>query len=463
MAIDLNKINTGSLEKSFKIKHYAQIDASQNLPDPNSVDLSETELRIKDAIEVHYENESKKNEAYIAKLEESFSSTKQLLRADGHDVQVANLKIESDLLLQKLLAKVEEARKNRDSALNGLNVFKRVNELTRSPIIRTKMAQNLSILLIVFMFFFETTLNASFLNEKVAGGFQGAVATSTIISFINVLCSFLLGSMALPSLNHIDRRRRNRAKVVISIYIPVIIYFNFAMGVFRSVSDKAMQTFSEDAAMAAAQSAAMPFNDLGELTFTSAGLIATGLLFAIVSLIDGYKYDDEYPGYAAVGKNYEAMKEQWLKTISNTTNRLEQEIQRGIKQIEDKKDSRIIANSEWNKSVDALQRGFRNYARWVNSLINSGHSLIRIYRSHNQSLRRPPYPDYFNKEVKYSIEENPNEFFSSLTHEHISDEEKQKLMEEHEDIIMNEYKDSSKKLLSHYEIIREKFNNTISK
>ena len=462
MNLELEKIEINSLEKKLGVKKAAHQDATQNIPATNSIDLSEMEINIKSSIEDFYDKQTKRNEAGIKELENSFSTTKQQLRADGHDVQTANLIIESDLLMQNILSRLKEAGESRNEAKHSLNVFKRVNNLTRDPILRSNLAQNLSILLVVFMFFFETTLNAGFLNGKVAGGFQGAVAASVIVSFINVLCSFLLGSMSLPQLNHINKTRRNRALVVISIYVPVIIYFNLAMGVFRSVSDQAMSSFSESAAMLAAQSAAMPFDDLGSLTFTSTGLIATGLLFAIVSLIDGYKYDDEYPGFSAVGRKLERMKEEWQKVQRDMTKDFEKEVARGINQVESKKDMRIAANLTWIKSVDTLQRSMRIYNQWAISLKNSGNSLIRVYRSHNESLRSNPCPDYFKEELNFIFSEDPIEFFSSMKHEYITDDKKNELNEEHERIIMNEYKESSKNILEHYHNLRKKMEVTIN-
>ena len=40
-----------------------------------------------------------------------------------------------------------------------------------------------------------------------------------------------------------------------------------------------------------------------DLTFTSLILVFVGIGFAIASLIDGYLFNDPYPGYGSVGKD----------------------------------------------------------------------------------------------------------------------------------------------------------------
>ncbi|SVE27164.1 uncharacterized protein METZ01_LOCUS480018, partial [marine metagenome] len=222
--------------------------------------------------------------------------------------------------------------------------FKIVNELVRSPLIRSKTHMNLSILLLVFMFIFETSANSSLLLGAVAGGLLGAIATAIVVSFINIMCSFLVGRMSLPQLNHVDSNRRTRAKIVIAIYVPIIFYFNFAMGVFRSASEIALAQFSEQAALMAAQNAVAPFNNLGDLTFTSAGLIATGLIFALVALIDGYKYDDESPGYGNIARKHKNAMDILDQEIKTAKSKLDNERKRGTKKLNDFKNKRINAN-----------------------------------------------------------------------------------------------------------------------
>ena len=447
MGFKLKNLDVNKADKILEIKKNAERDAAMDHPDSSFSGLSATENKIKNLVQTHFDNAMTEIGSDVKNLENSFGKSKRLLVADGHDVHVQELKLSSDILIDKLIRRIEKSKKELKDFKHDFQIFRFKNNLNRDPLIRTQLAKNISIFVVLFMFIFETGANASLLNGAVTGGFFGAIATAVVVSFINILCSFLLGSMSLPQLNHINKDRQKRAKFVIAIYLPVIIYFNFAMGVFRSASEIAMAENNAQAALTAAQSAVMPFNDLGDLTFTSAGLIATGLLFALVALIDGYKYDDEYPGYGAMGRKLERLKLHWEKTEETTMNEFEKNTDKSVNEINSKKEDREEACSKWSENIDTLQRWANIYDTWKLSLISSGNTLMKNYRTLNSQLRRNEPPGYFSDNISFDFEKTNDDPLISIRSLHIDDETKQTEVKQFSLVIMSEWRNASANMI----------------
>ena len=96
-----------------------------------------------------------------------------------------------------------------------------------------------------------------------------------------------------------------------------------------------------------------------DLTFTSL-ILVFGIGFAIASLIDGYLFDDSYPGFGNVGARNEDKKE-----INRIREHLATEIitifKNEIKKTGEKRDT-IISNTlrkEWVPNITYLENTFR--------------------------------------------------------------------------------------------------------
>ena len=464
MPAKFDNIDTEKVAKTLKLKRKGELDGTSNEPDVNQTLLTVTESKVKGAVETHWSNECEKNASYFSDLQISFAASKELLRADGHDMQVINLKTNCTFLISKLKRNLDRTSRELKKKRHELQQFKTMNELIRPPIVKSERTMTLAILLVAGMFIFETSANTSLLQGAVAGGILGGLAIAVVVSFINIGCSFLLGRMTLPHLNHINVDNQNRAKFIIAIYLPVIIYFNFAMGIFRSVSEMALLKGDKDAVAIAAQSAVWPFNDLDQLTFASAGLIATGLIFAIVALIDGFKYDDPYPNYGSYGREHKKAKDAWSNATNAAAAELDRERLAGVAQLESLKKKRLAANEKWGLNVDLLQIDFPQYEAWVRHLIEDGNRLITIYRGKNKALRSntAPPPAYFSEDIKFDVIVNARDRFPSVRMEIMDDEKKKPILQDQQDVIMTESRISGTELNSYYRDVLQDLNQYIA-
>ena len=126
-----------------------------------------------------------------------------------------------------------------------------------------------------------------------------------------------------------------------------------------------METFSTEALRDAAQQAAWPFANISGNTLESNGLIIIGLLFAVIAVLDGYFFDEPYPGYAKFTRDADKSSKDFedaSRKVFATLNKLQKS---GNIQFTQLKEERIEANKQWGDAIDAVQRAFADYPKWV--------------------------------------------------------------------------------------------------
>ena len=155
----------------------------------------------------------------------------------------------------------------------------------------------------------------------ISGKAEG-LAIAGAVAGLNVLVSFFIGYIALKHFHHVQVKKRILAKIGLFFYTIFIFYINWSMGAYRSIYEATGENFADSLTGASTTATAVIGNatfpwTVG-LTFTSMILVFVGIGFALISLIDGYFFDDRYPGYGSVGKD--------RKERENEINRIRQHI-----------------------------------------------------------------------------------------------------------------------------------------
>lgn len=422
---------------SIDIASQAKDDAGFEIPDANSKTLSPTEITIVRVIQSFYNKglEGTNRGSIEARLQ-TYNSLRQ---ADGHAGQIGSLESELKALYAQsknnIQTKFNKYKKDRDY----LRFFQKENKLYDAASLKSGNAKLISLLIVFGMFIFETSVNTGFLTGSITGGILGALSLAGVISFINIIASFLIGRFVIPNFYHVKRSRVNLASLVMLIYTPLVIYINCALGVFRSLSQVATETFNSEMFAQAAMQAAWPFNDFSTNSVESNALIIIGLLFAVIAILDGFYFDEPYPSYAKVTKKANESEELFESAKQDAFDLLFRKQKAGNDQITAYKDKRQAANQSWAQTIDSIQAGFSTYPSWVNSLKTQGNAYINEYRAENKRYRSSKAPDYFDDLYDFDFIDDPNIQFRSLVSANIEDSEKDKSFDESNKIITSEY------------------------
>ena len=139
-----------------------------------------------------------------------------------------------------------------------------------------------------------------------------------LIAFVNIAISWGLGR-SICNINHFKRRLQTLGSIAIFCAVAWLTFYNLFVAHYRQQLYVDMKNAGTLAVKAFFQS---PFalND-----FNSWVLFFVGLVFGFIACIDGYFWDDPYPGYGKLYKRMEKSKEDWDQEQDDTMDRLEEE------------------------------------------------------------------------------------------------------------------------------------------
>lgn len=428
------------MSQELDIAAQAKDDAGFEIPETSSSTLSPTEITITRIIQSFYSKhlEFTNRGAIEAKLQ----SNNSLRQADGHAGQISSLQTDLNTLYAKSKSDIETRFKNYKKDRDFLKFFQKENKLYEPASLKSGNLKFLSIFIVFAMFIFESSVNTGFLTGSISGGILGALSLAGVISFINIIASFLIGRFVIPNFYHVKRSRVNLSSLVLILYTPLVIYINCALGVFRSLSQVATETFNSEMLAQAALQAAWPFNDFATNSVESNALIIIGLLFAVIAILDGFYFDEPYPSYAKVTKKANDSEKIFEDAKSDAFNLFYEKQQAGNNQITAYKDKRQYANQDWAATIDSIQAGFATYPSWVESLSVQGNAYINQYRAENKRFRSSDVPDYFSEKHIFNFIVDPNIQFRSLVSANIEDSEKDESFEKSNRIITTEYNEA---------------------
>jgi len=442
--LDFKVFNDLDLRKKLNISKMAMDDAGFNIPASSERELSVAENKISQYIQNFFDINIKKTNQ--SQLEESIQTTASRREADGHDGQISTLKADLKALFFAQKDKISGKYQKYVRSKNQLEFFQKEHNLRSPADLKSTNHKVISILVVSAMFIFEISVNTGFLNGALSGGLLGALSLAGVISFVNIVTSFLVGRFVIPNLSHKKKSKNNISKIILCFYAPLIFYINCSLGVLRSLLQNAQETFNTEELANAAVEAAWPFDNFATNSVESNGLIIIGIVFAVIAILDGYSFDEPYPGYAKFTKDANDTEEDFLSSKKVCYELLYNKQSEGNNQITNFKKEREAANNAWGDSIDSVQAGFSAYNAWVRGLNNAGNGLLNEYRSENQRYRSLPAPSYFNEKFDFGLEKDANKYFFSLRSENITDDEKKEQMRVVTKIIIDEYNSAIQEL-----------------
>jgi len=212
----------------------------------------------------------------------------------------------SDYNLLSLKAQ-EEILFNREDLFETekeLNKFKSVNKLDRGC--RDPDGHFIHIGVILIVLLLDTIANGYLLSGRDEFGLLGGMLQAILVAAMNVAFGFAAGRLALPNIIHRSVLRRVGGFIGLSILLGLIFVLNLSFAHYRDLSVIGVDNPGQRALL---ESWITPFifRDV-----KSWWLGALGLFFSFVSLIDGFKWEDTYPGYSQVVRTRDAKREEYL-------------------------------------------------------------------------------------------------------------------------------------------------------
>jgi hypothetical protein len=195
--------------------------------------------------------------------------------------------------------------------------------------------------------------------------------------------------------------------------------------------------------MAEALNAAIaPWSASVNFGFTGVVLTFLGISFALISLIDGFTYNDSYPGFGNVGKKVHKYNELLKKESHDFATEVASLLDKGNNELQLKKDN-ILKNelNYWDNNTNLLQKEFIGYEKKVEDAEEKFSHIIREYRLENKRVRKSDVPKYFQTPFAVSqVHKDPKEVFREVAFHYLDDPAREKKKIEFAELIENHFK-----------------------
>ena len=433
-AAEYHHLRHQTLERVVKLDTRAKRDGRSEDPAEGSRGISKTESDVKLESTQHVEQQVRINKRKVVNLEKGLSESLELLEENLHLNSIPVLVADNDDFFNRLDLEISTGERKIQRAHKDLREFKEDNQLEREPYIRHWWHFYLGLFIITALIIGEAYFNSQLFADVMRGGGSAAFALAVGISMINVGMSFIVGRLVIPNLWHSAEEksrkwlRRFSAFIGTTGYVLFLSYVNLSAGVFRgkAVAQTKTATGFDTTVSQTYEGVFWPFSQesLAFLDFESQLFMGLGLLFAVISLIDGIFFDDRYSGYGHKGRTLHEAEEK----IETTIRRFKREfkslfIEAGLKANFDE-EQRKNSLSDWKTIHDSLQMTQARYGRLLDSVEKASKHALEQYKAVNKKNRTTGSPQYWSEEITLPAMLPFERQYSSICYEMLDDVQK---------------------------------------
>ena len=408
MSFEFKNIKVADIEKEISLKNKGESDGKNNLPSEMSEVFSITE---NEAITKYDEkrHESVSDAAkYLEPIKNKIIGYASILGKKHFFIDSFKNRVEQSLTTAD--GRLSNLKNSYDSQNEEVKHFKLTHDISRDPKSLTTTKFIGGILFAAALFFIEVRVNTKLLGPAMTGGEAEGQGISFAVAALNVIISFLAGYFLVKNFNLHKSIKKTISKVILAFYSFFIIYLNWCLGAFRAIAEQKGQVVQWGQTEAVVSQAADFGNVLYPWTVTwsfyAAVLTCVGIVFALLSLLDGYYFDDPYPGYGSVGKNRNDNKKEIDRIREHIGNEVNVLFKAETQKISDERDLLISENlKQWSINVTKLESTFANYRRYAKKIDDDTDHIIEEYRITNSNFRNTPAPKYWKDKDGKMIKE----------------------------------------------------------
>ncbi|MDM8535866.1 hypothetical protein QUF70_03860 [Desulfobacterales bacterium HSG17] len=357
-------------------------DTEYDIFEQNTVDFISTELEdIRKSAEKEL-NQQKIMRDNIERDIQNFSLNQIVESAKNHVVRFHS----------ELEEKLDSAKKKEAEAQRSYNLFCHQNQLTREPSYQDSKV--LHVALIILAVLLESGINSFFFASASPIGILGGLFQAMFISISNVGSALLIGSILLPYKNHVDNKKQSRAKFFTTLYVICIFLFNLGAAHYRTLLD-------EDPFTAKIKTIPHLLQQPWSIDFEALNLLIIGMIFVVVALLKGYRFDDVYPGFGAMHRklksspNYSGVRVEAKKSLNTL-------IDTQIRQAQTLLQNARSKIQSYKSSISQSQAIVSSFSKIVESAENVCNNALWEYRNDNAQIRSSQPPEYFSQKHSYS-------------------------------------------------------------
>jgi len=471
MSYEFKDIHVADVEKSINLKIKAPADGKNNLPSEDSEVFSVTENEAIVAFDNHRHKEVSAAVKHLEPIKNKIIGLAAILGQKHYFIENFTSSIDRTLIAAR--GKLSNLKDSYDSQDREVKHFRLKHDIDRDPKSLTTLSMIGGLLFAAALFFIEVRVNTKLLGPAMTGGEGEGQSISLAVAALNVIISFLAGYFLVKNFNLHGSLKRTISKFVLAFYAIFIIYLNWGLGAFRAIAEQKGQVVKWGQTETLVSQASEFGNALYPWTVTwspyAAVLTCVGIGFALFSLLDGYFFDDPYPGYGSIGKDRNENKAEIKRIREHLANEIEISFKDQVRKISDERNLLISDTlKQWSTNVTALDNTFANYRLLAKKIDEDTDHIIEEYRSLNSDHRPPKttpkyWKDKDNKIIKMPFKTlaedkmDPKLVFSSLALLHLDKNQ----IEEKNKLYNNDINEETSKYFKEVNFFKEEVNKKI--
>ena len=398
MSFEFKNIKVADIENEIDLKKKGESDGTNNLPSENSEVFSITE---NEAITKYDE---KRHEAvseaarFLDPIKNKIIGYSAILGKKHFFIDSFRNRVEQSLTTGS--GRLSNLKDSYDTQDKEVKHFKLTHDISRDPKSLTTPKMIGGLLFAAALFFIEVRVNTKLLGPAMTGGEAEGQGISFAVAALNVIISFLAGYFLVKNFNLQKCLKRTVSKIVLAFYSVFIIYLNWCLGAFRAIAEQKGQVVQWGQTEAVVSQATEFGNALYPWTVSwspyAAVLTCVGIGFALFSLLDGYYFDDPYPGYGSVGKDRNENKKEINRIREHLGSQINGLFRNEVTKVSGDRDLLISENlKQWSINVTVLDTVFANYRLLAKKINDDTDHIIEEYRALNSHHRSAPTPKYW--------------------------------------------------------------------
>jgi hypothetical protein len=309
------------------------------------------------------------------------------------DMRVIARQAESDMESMLLAVKgdLRVARKEVLDRERTLSAFRQKHDLGRPA--HPPRGHFLFSAVIVLLFAAETLPNAIILGEGEELGIAGGYTVAILFSLINLSLGFAAGRWGWTQAIHRNFFRKLFGLVLATACLGGVLLINLALAHYRAQ----VEGGATSSAAAAAVIPLMKTDPLALGDIKSAIMVAMGVISALIVMMEGWFWDEPYPGYGEVSDHlrqaqarYHDMVEEKLDHLKSVQEEFVQKIQVERSRLRDRR-------LEIPYVMQERQRLVARFKDHLTHLQDVGRQALVVYRDTNRKARAVPAPKRFDE------------------------------------------------------------------
>lgn len=393
-----DEIDVVILKKSMRLEQRGKERAIQQSPPEDMTGFDDVEQEIVTRIET---DRRESHNVYIDQLRSYRERAANLgfrqrldKLASAADKAVGDLKklenLERDRLYQAREAVVLSSRE--------LERFRMEHRLTRPS--RHPHSRFFHVGIIFIIAVIESVMNGSFLAQGNEFGLVGGMVLAGLIAALNLAYGFAVGRWIAPLTICVGNWKRVFGFVGLPMSLTLELFLALVVAHYRDAMVSGPLDAPGKYAVDLIQRVAFSADILRLGTMESWLLALLTLTFWIIAAIDGWKFDDPYPGYGRISRkheadadNYYSIKSEIFEGLTGTRDQALEEMSDAAGEIDERK-------GELRSINEGRTRLVRQFDEYLSHLEQVGNDLLQTYRESNRRARPTPAPRHFSDRWK---------------------------------------------------------------